>query len=66
MTVGGDDDPLEAKLRRRLRVVAFAVLLVLVALLAVRDAPNEFVFGSLLGAVLLVIGVEGFARLVGR
>lgn len=67
-------DPVEERLRRRLRVIAAIVFLILVAVLALADTfgrsadlhVSEFVFGSLLGALLLVLGVEGAARLLGR
>lgn len=72
--VGGTDgkltpppvrDPGEARLLFRVRVIATVVILVLVAILVlapvlIRDfRASEIVFASLLGALLLLLGVEG-------
>lgn len=67
-------DPLEERLRRRLRLIAGAVILLLIVVLALVDAfgapaglrVSEVIFGSLLGALLLILGVEGAARLAKR
>ena len=64
----------EERLRARLRIVAGAVVVVLIVVLTIVDVlgrllvnPNFHVdpvmFGSLLGALLLLVGVEGAARL---
>lgn len=72
----GDDrpsNPAEDRLRRRLRVIAGGTFVVLVAFLVFADTVgrfvsgpdfrvSEFFFGSLVGAVLLIAGVEGAAR----
>lgn len=67
-------DPLETGLRRRLRVISGVTFLGLLVLLALADTfgkeaglhASEFIFGSLLGALLLVIGVEGGLRWLGK
>lgn len=65
-------DPLEERLRRRLRLVAGVTFLGLVTILTLADAfgvsnhVNEFVFGSILGAFLTVAGISGIDRLFGR
>lgn len=67
-------DPVEERLRKRLRVIAGYTLLGLVVLLVLADTfgaasglrASEFLFGSLLGALLLIAGVEGAARFVKR
>lgn len=64
----------EGRLRARLRLVAGVVILGCIVLLVVVDTfgrlfvrpdfhVGDVFFGSLLGALLLVIGVEGAARL---
>jgi len=74
--MSGDDrppDPLEERLRRRLRFVASVTFLSLIVVLALADTfgrandlhASEFVFGSLVGAFLLVLGVEAGARWLG-
>lgn len=73
---GSDErpDPLEERLRRRLRVIAGFAFLGLVVVLALADTfgrgadlhVSEFIFGSILGALLLVAGVEGAARFFGK
>ena len=66
-------DPLEEGLRRRLRIIAGATFVGLVAFLVIADTVgrfttgqsfrvSEFFFGSLIGAVLLIAGVEGASR----
>lgn len=65
-------DPIEERLRRRLRVISGFTFLGLVVLLVLADTfggaaglrASEFLFGSLLGALLLVAGVEGAVRLM--
>lgn len=67
-------DPLEQALRRRVRYVAAFVFLALIVILALADTfghdadlhVNEFVFGSIVGAFLLVAGVEAGARFFGN
>lgn len=67
-------DPLETGLRRRLRVISGCTFLGLLVLLVLADTfgqssglhASEFIFGSLLGALLLVIGVEGGLRWLGK
>lgn len=59
-------DPLEERLRRRLRVIAGATFLVLIVVLALVDTfgrpaglqVSELFFGSIMGALLLILGVE--------
>ena len=63
-------DPIEERLRRRLRFIAGITFLALIVVLALADTfgrtselhASEFIFGSLVGAFLLVIGVEAGAR----
>lgn len=68
---GGGSD--EGRLRARLRVVAGGVILACILFLVVVDAlgrllvrpdfhVGDIFLGSLLGALLLLIGVEGAAR----
>lgn len=68
--VGGSD---ESRLRARLRLVAGGVILACIVFLVVVDTIGRLVvrpdfhvgdifLGSLLGALLLLIGVEGAAR----
>jgi hypothetical protein len=67
-------DPLEERLRGRLRLVAGLTFLGLIVVLALADTfgrgadlhVSEFVFGSLVGAFLLVAGVEAGARFFGK
>jgi hypothetical protein len=67
-------DPLEERLRGRLRLVAGLTFLGLIVVLALADTfgrsadlhVSEFVFGSLVGAFLLVAGVEAGARFFGN
>jgi hypothetical protein len=67
--MSGIDDPAESRLRRRLRVAAGVTFLVLIAFMVVVGtlAPflgqpdlhiSEFVFGTLGGLVLLILGIE--------
>lgn len=70
----GSGGPLEERLRRRLRFVAGVTLLVLIVVLALADTfgrgadlhASEFIFGSILGGFLLIIGVEGASRFLGN
>lgn len=61
-------------LQRRLRVVVAAVFVVLLVALVVLDSvgrllidPNfrtsDFIFGTIIGAILLLLGVEGLNKL---
>lgn len=67
-------DPLEAKLRRRLRVISGCTFLALIVVLVLADTfgrasglhASEFIFGSLLGAFLLIAGVEGTFQFLKR
>lgn len=71
---GPTSDPLETSLRRRLRIISFGTFLVLLVVIVLADQfgraaglhANEFVFGALLGSVLLILGVEGIGRVIGR
>ncbi len=64
--------PQEERLRARLRAVAGSTLLILVAILSLADTfgrgadlhASEFIFGSLLGALLLTLGIEAGARII--
>ena len=66
----------EERLRRRLRFIAGIVILALVALLVIVDSfgrllvdrdfhVSELIVGSLIGALLGVLGIEGLSRLPG-
>ncbi|HEU4571478.1 MAG TPA: hypothetical protein VFR93_02240 [Candidatus Limnocylindrales bacterium] len=70
------DDPGEARLRARFRIVAAVVILALLVLLVVASVVGPFlspdfhgidtvVFGTLIGALMLLLGVEGLARFPG-
>lgn len=67
-------DPDEKRLRRNLRYIGGVVFLVLISILALADTfgrsanihANEFIVGSLVGAFLLIVAVEGAALLSGR
>ena len=67
-------DPLEERLRRRLRAISALTFLALIVVLALADTfggnsdlhAEPFIFGSLVGAFLLVIGVEAGARWFGN
>lgn len=69
-----DPDPLEAGLRRRLRLISGVTFLGLLFVITIADTfgqaagfhANELIFGSLLGAFLLVAGVEGTFKVLGR
>lgn len=71
---GGLPDPLESRLRRRLRVISGFTFLVLLVVLVGADTfgqaaglhASEFIFGSLLGALLLIAGVEGTFQFLKR
>jgi hypothetical protein len=73
----GARDPAEERLLRRLRLIAGGVILVMIVLLVTVDTlgrlyvdPNfhasELFLGTLIGALLLLLGIEGVARLPGR
>lgn len=70
----GSRDPVEERLLRRLRVVAGVVILVMIVVLLLVDTfgrllvnPNfhidELALGTLIGALLLLLGIEGINRL---
>lgn len=77
--MAGDEprsDPTEDRLLRRLRVIAGVVILTMIALLVVADNlgrlfidPNfrasELILGTLIGALLLLLGIEAVNRLPG-
>jgi hypothetical protein len=69
-------DPVEERLLRRLRVISGAVILVMIGLLVLADTlgrllinpdfhASELFLGTLIGALLLLLGVEGINRLPG-
>lgn len=69
-------DPVEERLLRRLRVISGAVILVMIGLLVVVDTlgrllinpdfhASELFLGTLIGALLLLLGIEGVSRLPG-
>ena len=67
-------DPLEERLQRWLQVITGLVFLALIAALALADTfgrpsnlrASEFIFASLVGGVLLIGGVKGAGRFIGR
>jgi hypothetical protein len=67
-------DPIEERLRKRLRVISGFTFLGLIVLLALADTfgraaglrASEFLFGALIGGLLLIASVEGAAALVRR
>lgn len=67
-------DALETRLRRRLAAITGVTFLGLLVVLTLADTfgqasglhANEFIFGALLGGLLLVLGVEGGRRLLGK
>jgi hypothetical protein len=72
----GQRDLVEERLLRRLRVISGAVILVMIGLLVVVDTlgrllinpdfhASELFLGTLIGALLLLLGVEGINRLPG-
>lgn len=79
--MAGDDretprDPAEERLLRRLRLIAGGVILIMIALLVMVDTlgrlfvdPNfhasELILGTLIGALLLLLGIEGVSRIPG-
>lgn len=76
----GEHDPAdldEARLLRRLRVISGLVVLALIALLVLVDSfgrlivrndfhVSELFLGTLVGALLLLVGIDVAARLPGR
>lgn len=69
-------DPAEERLLRRLRFIAGVVILVMIVLLVVVDTfgrlfispdfhASELFLGTLIGALLLLLGIEGLNRLPG-
>lgn len=79
--MAGDDpnrapDPTEDRLLRRLRVIAGIVILVMIVLLVTADTlgrllvspdfhASELILGTLIGALLLLLGIEAVNRLPG-
>lgn len=77
--MAGDDahrDPAEERLLRRLRLIAGGVILTMIVLLVVVDTlgrllvdpgfhASELFLGTLIGALLLLLGIEGVSRLPG-
>jgi uncharacterized sodium:solute symporter family permease YidK len=73
---GTKPDLVEERLRRRLRIVAAAVILVMVILIPLVDTfgrlfldptfrASELLYGTLMGALLLLLGLEGISLLPG-
>lgn len=69
-------DPAEERLLFRLRIAAGVVVLMMLVLIVVSDVLGRFVssdyrgggelfFGTLVGALMLLIGLEGAVRLPG-
>jgi ABC-type Fe3+-siderophore transport system permease subunit len=69
-------DPTEARLLRRLRFIAGVVILVMIVLLVTADTlgrlllspdfhASELILGTLIGALLVVLGIEGVTRFPG-
>ena len=69
-------DPAEERLLRRLRLIAGAVILTMIVLLVTVDTlgrllldptfhASELFLGTLIGALLLLLGIEGVSRLPG-
>jgi len=77
--MAGDEnprDPAEEKLLRRLRLIAGGVILTMIVLIVVVDTlgrllvdpafhASELFLGTLIGALLLLLGIEGVSRLPG-
>lgn len=68
-------DPTEERLLRRLRLITIFVILLMVVLLVVVDTlgrlfvdrdfhASELFLGTLIGALLLLLGIEGASRLL--
>lgn len=68
-------DPTEERLLRRLRLIAISIILLMVVLIVVVDTlgrlfidrdfhASELFLGTLIGALLLLLGVEGASRLL--
>ena len=66
-------DPTEDRLLQRLRRITVGVMVLMVVLLVVSDTfgrlvdpafhASELYFGTLVGAILVLLGVEGISRL---
>lgn len=62
-------DPSEERLLFRVRVVSAVIIVVLIVIIVLGPAfapayrTSEIVFASLLGALLILLGVEGITRL---
>lgn len=78
--MAGDDfpnrDAVEERLLRRLRLIAGGVILTMIVLIVVVDTlgrllidpsfhASELFLGTLIGALLLLLGIEGVSRLPG-
>lgn len=72
----GASTPTEDRLLRRLRVIAGAVILLMIVLLVTADTlgrllvspdfhASELILGTLIGALLLLLGIEAVNRLPG-
>jgi hypothetical protein len=70
-------DPGEERLLRRLRLIAVSVILTMIVMLVVVDSlgrlfidprfhASELIFGTLVGAVIPLLGVVGVTSLPGR
>lgn len=75
-TPGQHRDPAEERLLRRLRLIAGGVILTMIVLIVVVDTlgrllvdpsfhASELFLGTLIGALLLLLGIEGVSRLPG-
>lgn len=73
---GPQSDPAEEKLLRRLRLIAGSVIIVLIILLVVADTlgrllvsrefhASELILGTLIAALMVLLGIEGLNRLPG-
>jgi hypothetical protein len=71
---GSSRDPVEERLLRRLRIVAGVVILLMIVVLVLVDSLgrlfvnpdfhiDELALGTLIGALLLLLGIEGINRL---
>lgn len=69
-------DPAEERLLRRLRIITGVVILTMIVLLVIADTlgrllvspdfhASELILGTLVGALMLLLGIEGLTRLPG-
>jgi uncharacterized BrkB/YihY/UPF0761 family membrane protein len=74
---GSPRDPVEERLLRRLRLIAVVVILAMIVLLIVGDTlgrlyidpsfhSSEVALGTMVGALIVLLGLEGVARFPGR